>query len=160
LFARRTRLWARANGAAVRAIAKERAEDCCYGFGHGYFEWELPLGNADLRKARRIKLICEASSHRVDAPQTDEDIFPTTLDISLNGVALYKGVLRNHPHDARGVLSYWRGGLGGYGYLVHAVAEKTLLEEVANHSENHHMKTSFAVSADHLPQGRMNFSEL
>src|SRR6185436_9164186 len=88
---------------------KERAEDCSYGFGHGFFEWHLPLQDVDLHKARRIKLICEASSHRVDAPQTDEDIFPTTLAISLNGMTLYKGILRNHPHDARGVLSYWRG---------------------------------------------------
>jgi len=146
--------WTRAEwsgGAGERD--KERAEDCCYGFGHGYFEWELPLGEVDLRKARRIKLICEASSHRMDAPQTDEDIFPTTLDISLNGVALYKGVLRNHPHDARGVLSYWRGGLGGYGYLVHAVAEKALLDEVASRSQNHHLTARFAVPADALPQG-------
>ena len=132
---------------------KERAEDCCYGFGHGFFEWELPLQDADLRKARRIKLICEASSHRVDAPQTDEEIFPTTLAISLNGVALYKGTLRNHPHDARGVLSYWRGGVGGYGYLVHAVAEKKLLQEIADRAENRQLTARFEVPADALAQG-------
>jgi hypothetical protein len=132
---------------------KERAEDCSYGFGHGFVEWNLPLQDADLGKARRIKLICEASSHRVDAPQTDEDIFPTTLGISLNGVALYKGTLRNHPHDARGVLSYWRGGVGGYGYLVHAVAEKNLLEEIASRAQDHHLQARFEVPSDALAQG-------
>jgi hypothetical protein len=146
--------WVRAEWSGGTADRdKERAEDCCYGFGHGYFEWDLPLNDADLRKARRVKLICEASSHRVDAPQTDEDIFPTTLGISLNGVALYNGVLRNHPHDARGVLSYWRGGLGGYGYLVHAVAEKALLEQVAGAATNHHLNLRFAVPSNALAQG-------
>ena len=41
---------------------------------------------------------------------------------------------RNHPHDARGVLSYWRGGLGAYGYLAHAFAEDDLLREVAKNN--------------------------
>src|SRR5205814_1251037 len=109
---------------------KERAEDCCYGLGHGFFEWILPLGGADLSKARRIKLLCEASSHRIDAPQTDDAILRTTLQISLNDVRVYEAVLRNHPHDARGVLSYLRGGVGGYGYLVHAFAEQDLLQQI------------------------------
>ena len=39
--------------------------------------------------------------------------------------------LRNHPHDARGVLSYLRGGVGAYGYLVHAFAEGDLLQQIA-----------------------------
>ena len=30
---------------------EERGADACWGFGHGFFEWELPLGDADLRKA-------------------------------------------------------------------------------------------------------------
>jgi len=147
--------WARAewSGGGAGDRDRERAEDCSYGFGHGFFEWDLPLGDADLRNARRIKLICEVSSHRLDAPQTDDDIFPTTLAISLSGVTLYNGTLRNHPHDARGVLSYWRGGLGGYGYLVHAVAEKSLLEEIANRVENHHLRARFEVPSDALAQG-------
>ncbi|HWQ91801.1 MAG TPA: glycoside hydrolase family 2, partial [Clostridia bacterium] len=64
---------------------KSRVEDSCYGFGHGFFEWTLPLKGADLMKARRIKLLCEASSHRSDWPQTDSDIFPTTLEMQING---------------------------------------------------------------------------
>ncbi len=110
---------------------KSRAEDSCYGFGHGYFEWKLPLDGADLSKAQRVKVVCEASSHRIDSPQTDADIFPTTLELSLNDVPVYNGVLRNHPHDSRGVLSYLRGGVGAYGYLVHAFAEGDMLKQIA-----------------------------
>ncbi|HMJ65957.1 MAG TPA: glycoside hydrolase family 2, partial [Candidatus Binatia bacterium] len=108
----------------------ERLQDACYGQGHGYFEWLLPLGNVDFARARRLRLLCEASSHRVDAPQTDDDIFPTTLEMFLNGVRMYRGILRNHPHDSRGVLSYLRGGKGAYGYLVHAFAEGPLLRRI------------------------------
>ena len=42
---------------------KERAEDSCYGFGDGFFEWVLPLGSADLRKAHRLRVLCGRSSH-------------------------------------------------------------------------------------------------
>jgi hypothetical protein len=132
---------------------KERAEDCCYGFGHGFFEWELPLNEADLARARRIKVLCEASAHRVDAPQTDQDNFPTTFQMSLNDVAVHQSVLRNHPHDARGVLSYWRGGVGAYGYLIHAVAEKRLLEKVVHKTENKRLRLRCAVPEDALAQG-------
>ena len=132
---------------------KERAEDCCYGFGHGFFEWHLPLNGADLSKAHRIKVICEASSHRVDAPQTDEDIFPTTMQIFLNDVRMYEAVLRNHPHDARGVLSYWRGGVGAYGYLANAHAGNGLTEQIAQNASDHSLRLRCAVPADALAQG-------
>lgn len=132
---------------------KERAEDCCFGFGHGFFEWHLPVNGVEISKARRIKVICEASSHRVDAPQTDDDIFPTTLEIFLNDVRLYRAVLRNHPHDARGVLSYWRGGVGAYGYLIHAHAEKELLGQIAQNSTDHSLRLRCAVPSDALALG-------
>jgi hypothetical protein len=132
---------------------KEKAEDCCYGGGHGFFEWDLHLEGADLKKARRVKLLCEASSHRTDSPQTDDDVFPTTLQISLNGTALYQGVLRNHPHDSRGVLSYWRGGVGGYGYLIHAIAEGETLQRVIEGASNGSIKLRCAVPRDALTRG-------
>jgi hypothetical protein len=109
---------------------KERAEDACYGFGYGFFEWLLPLEGADLSNAKRIKVLCEASSHRADAPQTDDNVFPTTLQMFLNQVTVYRAVVRNHPHDSRGVLSYLRGGVGAYGYLAHASVEGELLKQV------------------------------
>src|SRR5262249_5712693 len=43
-----------------------RADDACYGSGHGFFEWTLPLNGAVIGSARRLKLLCEASSHRSD----------------------------------------------------------------------------------------------
>ena len=132
---------------------KSRAEDSCYGFGHGYFEWKLPLNGADLAKALRVKVVCEASSHRIDSPQTDADIFPTTLQLSLNDVPVYNGVLRNHPHDARGVLSYLRGGVGAYGYLVHAFAEGDLLHQIAGNNGDGSLRLRCAVPAEALPVG-------
>ncbi len=132
---------------------KARAEDICYGFGHGYFEWKLPLEGADLSKARRVKVVCEASSHRIDNPQTDADIFPTTMEISLNGVPVYHGVLRNHPHDARGVLSYLRGGVGAYGYLVHAFAEGDQLNQIASKDGDGNLRLRCAVPPGALPMG-------
>jgi hypothetical protein len=132
---------------------KVRAEDACYGMGNGYYEWDFPLGDADLSKAHRIKVLCEASSHRSDWPQTDSDIFPTTLEISLNDLRLYKAVLRNHPHDARGVLSYWRGGLGAYGYLTHAFAEGEAIQAVHAATSDNTLRLRCAVPADALAQG-------
>ena len=132
---------------------KARAEDCCYGFGHGFFEWLLPLSGPELAKARRIRVLCEASSHRTDSPQTDADIFPTTLQVLLNDVPVHQGVLPNHPHDARGVLSYWRGGRGAYGYLTRATAEADLLREVLDHGAEQGLRLRCAVPADALAQG-------
>jgi hypothetical protein len=132
---------------------QERADDACYAFGHGYFEWLLPLDGVDLREARFLKVICEASSRRPGAPQTDEDIFQTTLQLSLNDVPLYQGVLRNHPHDARGVLTYLRGGFGAYGYLVHAFAEGVTLQEIAKNGDKDFLRLRCAVPADAKHQG-------
>ncbi len=146
--------WARAEwsgGSAERE--KERAEDCCYGFGHGFFEWVFPLLGADLSKARRVRVLCEASSHRIDTPQTDQDVFPTTLRMSLNDVPVYRAVLRNHPHDSRGVLSYLRGGVGAYGYPAYAVAEGDLLAEIGRNLRDGSLRLRCEVPADALAQG-------
>ncbi|MGN6552533.1 MAG: glycoside hydrolase family 2 protein [Verrucomicrobiota bacterium] len=132
---------------------KARAEDNCAAFGRGFFEWVLPLQGADLSKAQRIKVLCEASSHRVDSPQTDANIYPTTLRMTLNGVRVYEGVLRNHPHDSRGVLSYLRGGVGAYGYLVHAFAEHNLLQQIAAEASDGFLRLRCAVPDDALVAG-------
>lgn len=132
---------------------KIRAEDSCAGFGHGFFEWNLPLGEADLRSARRIRVLCEASAHRSDSPQTDSDIYSTTLRMELNGIRVYEGVLRNHPHDARGVLSYLRRGKGAYGYLVHAFAENDLLREIGDSVTEGMLRLRCSVPDDALAVG-------
>lgn len=132
---------------------EERAFDSCYGVGRGFFEWNLPVGDADLTKARRIKVVCEASSHRIDNPQTDDDIFPTTMQMQLNGIGIYSATLRNHPHDARGVLSYLRGGKGAYGYLTHAYVEGELLQRVLAGGNKTHLRLRCGVPNDAIAQG-------
>ncbi len=130
-----------------------RVADSCFGSGHGFFEWLLPLGSADLARAHRLRVVCEASSHRIDTPQTDADIFPTTLQMSLNEIPVYKATLRNHPHDARGVLSYLRGGSGAYGYPAYAVVEDELLRAVAAASKDNMLRLRCGVPADALAHG-------
>ena len=146
--------WAGAEWSAGRGERdKARAEDACYGVGHGFFEWHLPLGEADLARARRVRVLCEASSHRRDAPQTDADVFPTTLEMSLNGVRVYHGVIKNHPHDARGVLSYLRGGVGAYGYPAVANVEGSLLQEVLRQTTAPFLRLRCAVPEQAPAQG-------
>lgn len=141
--------WSR--GASERDSARE--QDSCFGSGSGFFEWILPVSGCDLSRARRIKFVCEASSHRVDHPQTDADICSTPLEITLNDVRIYVGVLRNHPHDARGVLSYLRGGFGAYGYLVHAFVEGELLARVLDRISDGCLRLRCAIPADAMPAG-------
>ena len=116
---------------------QEHSEDACWGFGHGFFEWTFPLEGIDVRAARRIRILVEASSRRIDTPQTDDSAFPTTLQTSLNGIRVSEQTLPNHPHDARGGLSYLRGAKGAYGYLTHATVEGDLLGQVANEGSGH-----------------------
>ncbi|MDB6068132.1 MAG: glycoside hydrolase family 2 sugar binding [Pedosphaera sp.] len=132
---------------------RERAEDCCFGQGNGYFEWTLPLEGADLSQAHRIRVLCEASSHRIDTPQTDCEIFPTTLQMFLNGIQVYGAIIRNHPHDSRGALSYLRGGLGAHGYLAHAFAEADSVLQIAQHTMDDCLRLRCVVPSDALAQG-------
>ncbi len=131
------------------ALPREEAgsRDCSCGRGTGYFEWALPLEGLELRSMRRLRVLVEASSCGPDAAQTDEHARPTELDISLNGVPIHRGVLRNHPHDARGSLSYLRGGRGAYGYLTRAAVEGDLLRRVVEGGEASHLRLRCAVPA-------------
>lgn len=130
---------------------RERAEDAAWGFGRGFFEYDLPLENIDLKKAYRLRILCEASSRRIDTPQTDSNQFPTTLQITLNTVRVFEELLPNHPHDTRGVLSYLRGGAGAYGYLAHATVEGELLRQIAERATTH-LNLRFAVPPTSLAQ--------
>jgi hypothetical protein len=139
--------------ASIMDRQMSRAEDLCFGTGHGYFEWMLPLGRAEISRARRLRVLCEASSHRADNPQTDANIFPTTLEMFVNDVPLYRAVLRNHPHDARGVLSYLRGGVGAYGYPAYALAECDSLARIAGNVSDDSLRLRCAVPPAALAQG-------
>ena len=86
-------------------------------------------------KARRVRILCEVSSHRLDTPQTDSHRYPTSFELLISGFPVYRGVLPDHPHDSRGALSYLRGGKGAYGYLIRATIEDELLAQVARVAE-------------------------
>ena len=131
----------------------QAAQDACSGSGHGFFEWQFPISAAELQRAKFVRVLCEASSHRVDTPQTDADVYPTTLHMLLNGTRVYENVLRNHPHDSRGILSYLRGSHGEYGYLIHAFAEGGLLQEIAAQNQDDVLRLRCVVPRDSLAQG-------
>ena len=57
-------------------------------------------------------------------------------------------------HDSRGVLSYWRGGVGAYGYLIHAFAENEILRQIAASKDS--LRLRFTVPADGLAQGGLS----
>ena len=127
-----------------------------YGNGHGFFEWNLPLENADLRKARRLRFLCEASSRRADTPQTTKDRYPTTLHVDLNGVPICKQIVVDHPHDARGALSYLTGGKNGrgaYGYLISVAIDGELLRQVADAVIDNNLRVRCTVPAGELAAG-------
>ena len=50
-------------------------------------------------------------------------------------------------------LSYWRGGVGAYGYLVHAIAEGDTLQKVIGGAQNGSLKLRCSVPADALAKG-------
>ena len=126
------------SGASTREEAA--ATGAAHGIGRGWFEWKFPVAAEVARTARRITLLCEASSFRNDGPQTDRFGWPSTLRILLNGVPVYQTILPNHPHDTRGALSYLRGGRGAYGYLCHATIEGRLLEEIIREMKGNHLR--------------------
>ncbi len=102
-----------------------------YGEGTGFFEWEFAdEALARLRDARRMRVLCEVSARRSDVSQTDCHRFPTTFELSLNGLAIHRAPLPDHPHDTRGALSYLRNGRGAYGYLLRVSVEDQLLQQV------------------------------
>ncbi len=130
------------------------ADDSASGARAGFFEWSLPLGADELAGARRLRVLAEASSCRMDSPQTDVHAYPTTLQIALNDVPVYHATLPNHPHDARGSLSYLRGGRGAYGYLARATAEGELLRRIVeNAGGGTQLRLRCAVPMDSLTPG-------
>ena len=137
------------------ASTREEAEriGSAYGSGRGWFEWKFPAGPDVLRDAERITLLCEASGFRPSTPQTDRSGYPSTLRILLNGVPIYRTILPNHPHDARGALSYLRGGCGAYGYLCHATVEGPLLMQVLREMKGSDLRMRCLAPRGETPSG-------
>jgi hypothetical protein len=149
-----THLWSAAKWSGLASDhAEAQAAGSCHGGGHGFFEWDLPLEKEELAGARKIGVLCEASSRREGTPQTDSFAHPTSFRILLNGVRIYGGLLPNHPHDAAGALSYLRNGRGAYGYLAHAMVEGALLKEVISRSDRHALQLRCVVPAGRNARG-------
>lgn len=139
------------HGFLAREDAESRGGN--YGAGSGFFEWRFPFTASELRKRSRVTVLCEASAFRPGAPQTDSFAQPTTLRMLLNGIPIYHAILPNHPHDARGALSYLRGGNGAYGYLSHARIEGDLFHQVVGKMKEGQIRLRCLVPRDQQPQG-------
>lgn len=104
----------------------------CYGRGAGFFEWNFSDESfRRLGRARRLRVLIEVSARREGTPQTDSHRHPTRFELLLNGLPVHRGILPDHPHDARGALSYLHGDHGAYGFLVRATVENGLLRALA-----------------------------
>jgi hypothetical protein len=136
--------WSGGHGDAAEAEVNRS----CYGNGHGFFEYQFPIGEEDLRSASKIRVICEASARRDGTPQTDAFAQPTSFRMLLNGVRIYTGILPNHPHDSSGALSYVGDGRGGYGYLAHSTVDGELLRQVIANAGSQSLYLHCVVRAD------------
>jgi hypothetical protein len=133
----RAHAWAAAEWSGGHCTREEAAQTgACFGRGAGFFEWAFS-GPAlrRLHRARRLRVLVEASARREEISQTDTQRHPTRLELLLNDVPVHRGILPDHPHDSRGALSYLHGGRGAYGYLVRATIEDGLLQHVAASAE-------------------------
>jgi hypothetical protein len=139
------------HGFLAREDAESRGGN--YGAGSGFFEWRFPFTASELRKRSRVTVLCEASSFRPGSPQTDSFAQPTTLRMLLNGIPIYHAILPNHPHDARGALSYLRGSNGAYGYLSHARIDGDLFHQVVGKMKEGQIRLRCLVPRDQQPQG-------
>jgi len=149
--------WTRAEWSGdISSREKAVALGQCYGYGHGFFEWELEFSKDELARAKRLRLLCEASSRRIDHPQTDSQRHPTTFEMLLNGVRVHHAVLPDHPHDSRGALSYLSGGYGGYGYLAEILAEGELLKAIRDNAPDGKLLLNCGVPADARVQGGLS----
>lgn len=130
---RRVQDWDQAEwsgGFSSREMASK--DGSCFGCGSGFFEWVFAEPSIlDLARAKRIRVILEASTRRNDTPQTDSYRHASEFHLTINGLPILSNFLPNHPHDTRGALSYLRGGLGAYGYLLQPSVEAALLKSVA-----------------------------
>lgn len=136
-------------GQSSREDAKRQG--FCFGRNTGWFEWSIPTEGWP-EKLYRVRFFCEASSRREDLAQTDAEVRASSYQLLINGVEVNHGVLPNHPHDARGVLSYLHGERGAYGYLIDVTIEGELLGNVISAAQGHWV-LHFGVPAEGLTNG-------
>jgi Glycosyl hydrolases family 2, sugar binding domain/Glycosyl hydrolases family 2/Glycosyl hydrolases family 2, TIM barrel domain len=133
ILRRRASSWNAAEWNGGHGTPEEAARSgSCYGVGAGFFEWNFSdEALRQLAHARRVELLLELSARKEGISQTDSYRHPTCFEILLNGLPVHRSALPDHPHDARGALSYLRGDPGAYGYLVRATVENGLLAALA-----------------------------
>ena len=120
--------WSEGHGTREEAVRT----GSCHGRGAGFFEWNFTdEAVRQLGQARRVEVLLEVSSRSEGVAQTDNHHQPTRLEVLLNGLPVHRGLLPDHPHDARGALSYLHGDHGAYGYLIRATLENGLLRALA-----------------------------
>jgi Glycosyl hydrolases family 2, sugar binding domain/Glycosyl hydrolases family 2, TIM barrel domain/Glycosyl hydrolases family 2 len=146
--------WSRAEWTRYRSTKSEAASvGLACGGTRGFFEYPFTASPELMRHCSRLTVLCEASSLREGSAQTDRFVQPSTLRLLLNGIPIYRAILPNHPHDARGALTYLSGGRGAYGYLCHATVEGELLRQVVNNSRGSDLRLRCVVPRDERPQG-------
>jgi hypothetical protein len=158
---RRVHEWDFAGWSAGHITAEEAlAAGAGAGSGAGFFEWNFVADElARAREARRVRVLVEVSSRRLDTPQTDSHRYATYFELSINDVPVHRGLLPDHPHDTRGALSYLRGGRGAYGYLIRATIEGPLLERVTTAANGNTWRFRTAVPEQHAPHGGLTVYE-
>ena len=140
------------------------------GAGTGNFEYNLKLNSIDLNKVKESYFLIELSAKELfvkdrdekektngdfmlgakaspsgnpnSYPMTDETLFPSIINISINGESALTTTLTDDPADHRGVLS-WHHQLkdkklreaGSYGYLVKVPISKKQLKAAIDKGE-------------------------
>jgi hypothetical protein len=153
---RRVHDWAAAQWSGEMSPQPEGGRSgSCFGHGWGFFEWVFSddaIG--EIGRARRVHVLCEVSARRTDNPQTDSHRYPTSFELLVNDLPVHRETLPNHPHDTRGALTYLRGGLGAYGYLMRATIEGELLKQIAGSAHaDRSLRLRCAVPEASLPRG-------
>ncbi|MEA3401117.1 MAG: glycoside hydrolase family 2 TIM barrel-domain containing protein [Armatimonadota bacterium] len=91
------------------------------GQGDGTAQWRFALPDeVEPGQICALTLMAELSSARPGAPQTDEDRWPSLVEIAFGEQTVRRVVLPDQPADARGALSHMHGLLGRYGQIVTA----------------------------------------
>ena len=140
---------------ATSPQAEAEGVGSCHGEGAGFFEWVFTDDALrELKRARRVRVMCEVSARREGTQQTGGHRHPTRFELLINDLRVHREILPDHPHDTRGALSYLRGGKGAFGYLMRATIEDVLLQRVAEASAGTgELRFRCAVPADSTPIG-------
>lgn len=87
------------------------------GDGEVVYRFVLPE-RTGVEDASSVQLVAELSSARPGAPQTDAEVWPSEVVVTIGGCEAGRVRLANQFADSRGALSHMHGLLGRYGQLV------------------------------------------